>query len=104
MLGNPLYAGRLSRRGQTLEGEHEAIVYEERWRKAAELMAARPKRGTGRPPKGRHLFRGGMLRCECGMAMVPRTQGKNEYYYCHQHSSLGDEFCSMTDVRRALID
>jgi hypothetical protein len=50
------------------------------------------------------LFRGGMLRCECGDAMVPRTNGGYQLYYCNGRSKLGRDFCSMPTLRRVDID
>jgi hypothetical protein len=36
--------------------------------------------------------------------MVPRTQGKQELYYCDGHSKMGDEFCDQKTIPRAVID
>jgi hypothetical protein len=63
-----------------------------------------PEQGSGRPPKGPHLFRGGLLRCECGEAMVPRSNGGYEMYYCNGRGSFGRDFCDMPHLRRADID
>jgi DNA invertase Pin-like site-specific DNA recombinase len=104
ILANPVYIGRVRHGGETFEGEQEAIVDTETWQRASDLLAARPKRGRGRPPQGQHLFRGGMLRCECGEAMVPRTNGGYQMYYCNGRGKLGREFCDMPHIRRSVID
>jgi DNA invertase Pin-like site-specific DNA recombinase len=105
ILTNPVYVGRIRYDGEIYGGQHKPLVNEATWNKAQELIAARPtSKGRGRPPKGRHLFRGGMLRCECGEAIVPRTNGGYEMYYCNGRSKLGLDFCNMPHVRRADID
>jgi site-specific DNA recombinase len=101
ILSRPYYVGRVD---DETDAQHEAIVDPETWARAQELLAARPSRGRGRPPKGRHLFRGGMLRCECGEAMVPRTRDGYESYSCNGRQKLGLEFCGAPTVRRAEID
>lgn len=104
ILTNPVYVGRIRHNDETFRGLHEPLIDEETWRRAQELLAARQSKGRGRPPKGRHLFRGGLLRCECGEAMVPRTNGGYEMYYCNGRGKLGRDFCDMPHLRRADID
>lgn len=104
ILSNPVYVGLIRHVGETFEGQHEPLVDEKTWRRAQELLAGRQSKGRGRPPKGRHLFRGGLLRCECGDAMVPRTNGGYEMYYCNGRSKLGRDFCDMPHIRRVDVD
>lgn len=104
ILTNPVHIGKVRHNGEVFPGLHEGIIEEKTWQQAADLLGARPER-RGRPSKGRHLFRGGMLRCQCGGAMVPRTtKGDNERYYCDGHSKLGDDFCNQKPIARELID
>jgi Recombinase zinc beta ribbon domain len=104
-LKNDLYAGLID----GSPGEHEAIIDPETWEKATALRTAKARtNGPGRPPAGQHLFRGGMLRCHCGGAMVPRTDrnrkdGPYEAYRCYERSR-DPESCSMPPIDRALID
>ena len=78
ILTNPVHIGKVRHNGEVFPGLHEGIIDEKTWQQAADLVAARPER-RGRPSKGQHLFRGGMLRCgECGGAMVPRTRRQRE--------------------------
>ncbi len=88
------------------------MIDAETWAKAEAMREARAKSkggGRGRQPKGRHLFRGGMLRCgQCGEAMVPRTsanrrEGPYEVYRCYGRHRDRDS-CSMSPVPRALVD
>ena len=109
LVRNPIYAGKLRYDGEVHDGQHEAIIDAETWHRTVELLASRgPSQGRGHPPKGHHLFRGGMLRCgSCGDAMVPRTKTRpywQEYYCCTGHIQLGDEYCEQGCVRRAVVD
>lgn len=104
VLRNPTYIGMIRYDGETFPGQHEPLIDAVTWRKAQELLTVRPNNGRGRPPKGPHLFRGGLLRCACGEAMVPRTNGGYEMYYCNGRHSFGPDFCEMPHLRRADID
>jgi site-specific DNA recombinase len=104
IIRNPVYIGMVRYQGEQHPGIHEPIVDEETARKATALREARPNAKGGRPPKGRHLFRGGLLRCECGGPMVPRTNGGYELYYCDNRWKREKGFCNMKTVRRAVID
>jgi site-specific DNA recombinase len=104
ILHHPVYIGRIRHNDETFDGQHEPLIDQATWERAQDILAARPKKGRGRPPKGRHLFRGGMLRCECGEAIVPRTNGGYEMYYCNGRSKLGRDYCDMPHIRRVDID
>jgi site-specific DNA recombinase len=109
MLANPIHAGLIEHEGETFPGEHEAIIDLTTWERAKALRATKARtHGPGRPPAGRHLFRRGMLRCECGAAMVPRTQRNRrsdpyEIYLCYGHHR-DPASCTMPPVRRVQID
>jgi site-specific DNA recombinase len=105
ILSNPVYIGKVTYKGKPLDGVHKPLIEAGLWKKVADLLAARSGRNRGAPPKGRHLFRGGLLRCSnCGEAMVPRTNGGYEMYYCNGRGKLGREHCEMPHLRRADID
>jgi site-specific DNA recombinase len=104
ILRNPVYVGRIRYDGETFSGQHEPLIDEATWQRVQDLLGARPRQGRGRPSVGLHLFRGGMLRCECGEAMVPRTNSAYQMYYCNGRSKLGRAFCDMPHLRRAEID
>jgi site-specific DNA recombinase len=104
ILANSVYVGRIGE----APGKHQAIIDEETWANVEQLRSAKARTGRGRPPKGQHLFRKGMLRCQCGEAMVPRTDpnrrtGPTETYYCYGRKQ-NPESCSMPPIRRELID
>src|SRR4051794_30931581 len=91
LLRNPTYIGLIRYDGETFPGHHEALIDPATWRRAQDLLSVRPNKARGRPPKGPHLFRGGLLRCECGEAMVPRTNGGYQMYYCNGRNSFGPD-------------
>lgn len=105
MLRNVVYNGQIRHKDEVFEGQHAAIIDPEMWLQVQALLDARPSRGRGRPPKGLHLFRAGLLRCaKCGEAMVPRTNGGYQLYYCNGRQKLGKEFCDTRSIRRAAVD
>jgi DNA invertase Pin-like site-specific DNA recombinase len=80
------------------------MIDQETWDKAEAMRKSRARTyGRGRPPAGQHLFRKGMLRCQCGEAMVPRTDGPREVYRCYGRHRDFDS-CSMAPIPRELID
>jgi len=108
VLANPVYVGRVRYRGREYPGQHEPILDEDTWQKVQALLeAARGSKSgwRGRPPKGKHLFVHGMLRCgACGEAMVARTNHGYEDYLCNGRMSYGTDFCSQGTVKRRVVD
>jgi site-specific DNA recombinase len=104
ILDNVVYIGRIGSRGDTegVPGDHSPIIEEDLFRRVQRLRSADRRSRGGRPPKGHHLFRGGLLRCECGEAMVPRTRSDWSYYYCNGGSQYGD--CKMPSISREKVD
>ena len=98
------YAGLRERDGERFPATHERIVEADTFRRAEELLSANTTSRPGRPPKGRHLFRRGLLRCECGGPMVPRTDHDREYYACHTRLKLGVDQCSQATLGRSGVD
>lgn len=116
ILRNPFYKGVILYEGEEFQGIHEAIVSPDLWGEVAELLAGRKRlgrpQGQGRPPAGKHLFYGGMLRCVCDGAMVPRTTKRTlksgeiavyEHYECYEHHR-DPRACPVTAIRREVID
>jgi DNA invertase Pin-like site-specific DNA recombinase len=109
MLQNPVYRGFVHLNGQVYPGLHEPIVDEASWEAARTLREARqstPGRGRGRPPVGRHVYVGGLLRCgRCGCSMSPRTKPNgSEWYRCTKRHAYGPERCDMPDISRRRVD
>ena len=46
---NPVYAGMVRNHGEVFDGDHEATIDRDTWQRAADLLAARPAKGRGRP-------------------------------------------------------
>ncbi len=111
ILKNPLYVGQFSFKGETYDSNHPAIIDNDTWTKAQQLLSANAtgaSKGRGRNPKGGHLFTKALLVCgRCGSAMdaitkPTRTPGQTyEVYAC---SGRRRHQCSQTPVKRDLID
>jgi DNA invertase Pin-like site-specific DNA recombinase len=105
MLPNPIYVGMIRYHDELLSGRHDPIIDSDVWARTQRLLAARPAKGRGRLPNGNHLFRGGLLRCECGWALVPRTNGRgHQVYYCSGRHAQGRAFCQTPHLWRSRID
>jgi site-specific DNA recombinase len=105
MLANPVYIGMVRYHDEVLPGRHEPLIDQRTWDEATALRAARPSQGRGRMPKGSHLFRKGLLRCECGQALTPRTNYVgHQVYVCVGKQINGRDFCDMPHVWRSTID
>jgi DNA invertase Pin-like site-specific DNA recombinase len=62
ILSNPVYVGKMRHRNEVFDGVHTALVEQKLWDEVQVLLQARRKKGRGRPPKGNHLLRGGLLK------------------------------------------
>lgn len=95
ILKNPLYAGLLKVGSDLHVGEHEPLVPRELFEKASSLLATR-RTVFERHSDPEYILRG-ILRCECGAAIVPATTHKNgkkyRYYRCSVRAERGDEAC-----------
>jgi site-specific DNA recombinase len=109
MLRNPLYKGKVRYKDELFDGQHEALVSSELWDQVERMRKAafRGEHKGGRPPIGRHLLTGGILRCSCGAAMSTRTERKGygnwEAYLCTGRNT-GRTNCTMPALSRELID
>jgi site-specific DNA recombinase len=98
LLGNPLYVGRVSHKGETYEGEHPAIVDDAIYERVQALLAANNVAGGARAKnRYNHLLRW-LLHCTaCGCAMSPsvtRRNGKaHRYYVCGNATRHGWKTC-----------
>jgi site-specific DNA recombinase len=98
LLGNPLYVGRVSHKGEIYEGEHPGIVDAAVYERVQAALAGNNVNGGARA-KNRygHLLRG-LLHCTaCGCAMSPsvtRRNGKvHRYYVCGNATRRGWSSC-----------
>ena len=111
VLGSPLYIGKIRRKvageWEWFDGQHDAIIDEDLWRRVNASRATKERRAGGRPMKSNHLLTRGLLRCGlCGSAMQPVASynGRPEVYKCLGRQSHGPGFCRQPSVHRALID
>src|SRR4051794_4637943 len=65
ILHNRTYIGEVRYDGETFPGQHEPLIDRGTWQRAEDVLSRRRKQGRGRTPAGQHLFRAGLLRCEC---------------------------------------
>ena len=82
LLRNPAFVGRVIHRGTTYEGQHDAIIKEELFHEAQEILdrnganqrKTKPKRGLD------DYLLTGRLRCACGSSLTT-SRGKGYRYY-----------------------
>ncbi len=83
---NPIYMGKIRHYEKQYEGKHEAIIEEEKWKKAQELIKDQPYRKA----KYEEAPLKGIIKCKsCGVNMT-LTYAKKEnkryrYYVCNNH-------------------
>ncbi|BFD47580.1 MAG: hypothetical protein DMENIID0003_06540 [Wolbachia endosymbiont of Sergentomyia squamirostris] len=83
---NPIYVGKIRHYDKQYEGKHEAIIEEEKWQKAQELIKNQPYRKA----KYEEALLKGIIKCKsCGVNMT-LTYAKKEnkryrYYVCNDH-------------------
>ncbi len=97
---NPIYVGKIRHYEKEYEGKHEAIIEEEKWKKAQELIKNQPYRKA----KYEEALLKGIIKCKsCGVNMT-LTYSKKEnkryrYYVCNNH--LGGKNCE--SVNRTIV-
>jgi len=109
LLGNPLYIGKVSHKGEIFEGEHEAIIEQALWGEVQEkLKESHRTRGGGSRSKTPALLKG-ILRCgSCGTSMgvtfTKRHGRQYRYYLCHQANRHGYHACPVKTVSAGIIE
>ncbi|MGL5029038.1 MAG: recombinase family protein [Wolbachia pipientis] len=83
---NPVYMGKIRHYEKKYEGKHEAIIEEEKWQKAQELIKNQPHRGK----KYEEALLKGIIKCKSCNANMTLTYAKKEnkryrYYVCNNH-------------------
>jgi DNA invertase Pin-like site-specific DNA recombinase len=105
ILTTRMVLGEFRHAGEWRQGQHPALVDEDVWQTAQTLAEQGKKyarRGAGRVPK-RHLLVKGMLRCVCGAAMLPRSDG--DVYVCRRRKATGGAgTCDVPPLKRASIE
>ncbi|MEW5980368.1 MAG: recombinase family protein [Acidobacteriota bacterium] len=104
LLAKVIYLGKVNHKGKIYDGEHDAIVDEEVWRRAQEVLR-RNKRNGGKDVRNKYgaLLRG-LLQCvPCGAAMTHAytARGPNKryrYYVCTKAQKQGWDSCPSKSI------
>ncbi|WP_341822225.1 recombinase family protein [Wolbachia endosymbiont (group A) of Clivina fossor] len=86
IITNPTYMGKIKHYEKQYEGKHEAIIEEEKWQKAQELIKNQPYRKV----KYEEALLKGIIKCKSCNANMTLTYAKKEnkryrYYVCNNH-------------------
>ena len=97
---NPIYVGKIRHYDKQYEGKHEAIIEEEKWQKAQELIKDQPYRKV----KYEEALLKGIIKCKSCEVNMTLTYSKKEnkryrYYVCNNH--LGGKNCE--SVNRTIV-
>lgn len=109
LLRNPVFAGKVAYQGGIYDGLHEAIVSEETFRKANEILTGNKReRGTSKNTKSVGLL-SGLFRCkDCGVAMCHTYTKKGNfkylYYVCLNAIKRGHKDCPTKSVSADKIE
>ncbi len=86
IITNPIYMGKIRHYEKEYEGKHEAIIEEEKWQKAQELIRNQPYRKA----KYEEALLRGIIKCKSCDVNMTLTYAKKEnkryrYYVCNNH-------------------
>ncbi|WP_265024137.1 recombinase family protein [Wolbachia endosymbiont (group A) of Epagoge grotiana] len=86
IITNPTYMGKIKHYEKQYEGKHEAIIEEEKWQKAQELIKNQPYRKV----KYEKALLKGIIKCKSCNVNMTLTYAKKEnkryrYYICNNH-------------------
>ncbi|MFP3031599.1 MAG: recombinase family protein, partial [Wolbachia sp.] len=86
IITNPIYVGKIRHYDKQYEGKHEAIIEEEKWQKAQELIKNQPYRKA----KYEEALLRGIIKCKSCDVNMTLTYSKKEnkryrYYVCNNH-------------------
>ncbi len=100
IITNPTYMGKIRHYEKQYEGKHEAIIEQEKWQKAQELIKNQPYRKV----KYEEALLKGIIKCKSCEVNMTLTYSKKEnkryrYYVCNNH--LGGKNCE--SVNRTIV-
>ncbi len=86
IITNPIYMGKIRHYDKQYEGKHEAIIEEEKWQKAQELIRNQPYKKA----KYEEALLRGIIKCKSCDVNMTLTYAKKEnkryrYYVCNNH-------------------
>jgi site-specific DNA recombinase len=104
LLRNPLYVGKVPHNGAVYDGEHEAIIEEDLFRRVQAQLKLAGERGGASVKNSTGALLGGLVRCKgCGCAMCPSSASKMKpdgsrvryrYYVCSNAVKRGRKHCA----------
>ena len=111
ILKNPVYAGKVTHKGNVYDGQHEPIINPKLWEKTQGIFTTRgdqvtrPTTRISTPPLLKGIF---ICGC-CAAAMTPtysikRNGAKYRYYLCSSKHRLVNEKCSVKTISAAEIE
>jgi site-specific DNA recombinase len=109
LLRNPLYVGKLKHKTERFDGEHEAIIDPETFRKVQSLLQEHARgKGNFLRNQGGALLKG-LIHCQaCGHAMVHTFTGRGSkryrYYTCTKAMKKGYKSCPAKSLPAAEIE
>jgi len=103
LLTNPVYLGKVRHREDLYDGEHDAIVDEDLWRRVQAVLHRNGRTGGGAVKNKYGALLKGLLRCvPCDCAMVHSTSSKGpkryRYYVCTKAQKRGWYTCPSKSV------
>ncbi len=106
MLKNPLYAGRVPHRNASYPGEHRAIITQEEWDKAQQLLKSNLTHDAKRRSPKLQPFAGLVTCGHCGGAItlshtVKKGRHRYGYYICNEDSKRNFSICPTPRVPAA---
>jgi site-specific DNA recombinase len=109
LLNNPILIGRVSHKGETFPGEHEAIIEKSLWDKVQKALADNTRSHPDETRAKTPMLLKGLIRCgHCGASMgatFARKDGKTyRYYLCLQARKSGYEVCPVRTVAAGEVE
>ncbi len=108
LLRNPLYVGKVPHNGAVYDGEHEAIVEDDLFRRVQARLKLAGERGGAGVKNSIGALLGGLVRCKgCGCAMSPSSASKKKpdgtrtryrYYVCSNAVKRGRQHCAASSL------
>lgn len=108
LLRNPIYAGKINNHGELYDGQHEAIIPYEIWKKVQHIKKTNVRNRFGQASMKHSLLKG-FIECGlCGHAMTPASSKKGgkyyDYYKCSTAIKEGHEICPCKIVSAGELD
>jgi len=109
LLNNPILIGRVSHKGETYPGEHEAIIEKTLWDKVQKAIADKPWSRSDEARAKTPMLLKGLIKCgHCGASMgatFARKDGKTyRYYLCLHARKSGYEACPVKTVAAGEVE